>query len=162
MISSFGYCLCLHIFLPLNLMAIALRPCAIIDLGKKETALIRLAQLGWLLENHLCCLVGYTYIWLFQSCKAASCWTWSQCKWQPIAETASFSKIPFPFIFLSIWKHQKAAKAYQYCELFQTVTYRLIRQSFYYKILCWTLFIRNLFELIAHPHILLCATSNIF
>lgn len=162
MISSFVYCLRLHISLPLNLMAITLRPLEIIDLGKKETSLIRLVQLGWLLENHLSCFLGYTYIWLFQSHKATDCWTQSQFKWQFIAERVSFRKIPFPFIFLNIWRHQEAAKAYQYCEFFQTVSYRLIRQSFYSQILYLTLFIRNLFELFTRAHIPLCTKSKIF
>lgn len=96
--------------LPVNLMAITLRPCEITDLGKKEVPLSRLVPLGWLvLENHLSYFLGYTYSWLFQSCKAANYWALSHFKWQSIAERASFSEIIFSFIFLSIWPTRTSA-----------------------------------------------------
>lgn len=32
--------------------------------GEEGDTLIRLEQLGWLLENHISCFLGYTYSWI--------------------------------------------------------------------------------------------------
>lgn len=104
--------LCLHIFVSLNLMAIALRPGEIINLGEKEIPLIRLVQLGWLLENHIFCFPAYTLAvsWLLQFCEAANYWTLSHCKWRFTEERAPFSKILFPFLSFSISYLPKSIK----------------------------------------------------
>lgn len=54
-----------------------------------------MVSLDWLVDKRLSCILGYMYSWLFQSWKAANCWTLNHFKWESIAQRATFSEIIF-------------------------------------------------------------------